>query len=147
MNLPQSVHERAMSQPNKTAYVFAKESVSYGQFEHYVASFAGALQRLGVKKGDHIALLVGNTPHFLITLYASWRLGAVVVPINPTYTPKELSYIVQNSDATVMVVLDKLAPLFTKKDALFPNVERIIACETDEETVKQCMQLDQPPLL
>lgn len=145
MNLPQSVHERAMSQPNKTAYVFAKESVSYGQFEHYVASFAGALQRLGVKKGDHIALLVGNTPHFLITLYASWRLGAVVVPINPTYTPKELSYIVQNSDAKLMVALDRLSPLFAKKDQLFPNIENVIACETDEQATKQCIELEQVP--
>lgn len=147
MNLAQSVYERAIDQPNKTAYVFLDESVSYGEFEQSVAMFAGALQNLGVKKGDHVGLLVGNTPHFLITLYASWRLGAVVVPMNPTYTPKELSYIIKNSDTKVLVGLDKLAPLFAQRDVLFPNVENVIACETDEESVKQCLQLDNAPHL
>lgn len=147
MNLPQSVYERAMKQPDKTAYIFLNESVSYGEFEQSVATFAGALRELGVKEGDHIALLVGNTPHFLITLYASWRIGAVVVPINPTYTPKELAYIIQNSDAKLLVGLDKLAPLFEQAKILFPNVENVIACETDEEAVKQCLQLEQPPHL
>lgn len=146
MNLPQSVYERAKKQPDKTAYIFLEDEVTYGQFEQSVAMFAGSLQKLGVKEGDHIALLVGNTPHFLITLYASWRLGAVVIPINPTYTPKEISYIVQNGDTKVIVALDRLAPLFAAKDKLFPNVEAIIACETDEEAVKQCMQLPEKPL-
>jgi len=147
MNLVQSVYERALNQPEKTAYVFRNDSVSYKEFEQSVATFAGALQDLGVKKGDHIGLLVGNTPHFLITLYASWRLGAVVVPMNPTYTPKELSYIIQNSDAKVLVGLDKLAPLYSQAEQLFPNIENVIACETDEESVKQCLALKQPPYL
>lgn len=147
MNLAQSVYDRATNQPEKAAYVFLNESVSYGEFEQSVATFAGALRELGIKEGDHIALLVGNTPHFLITLYASWRVGAVVVPINPLYTPKELSYIIQNSDAKLLVGLDKLAPLFAQAEQLFPNVENVIACETDEESVKQCLQLDNPPHL
>lgn len=147
MNLPQSVYERAMNQPEKTAYIFLNESVSYGEFEHSVATFAGALRNLGIQEGDHIALLVGNTPHFLISLYASWRLGAVVVPINPTYTPKELSYIIQNSDAKMLIGLDKLVDLYAQADTLFPKVENVIACETDEALVKQCLQLEEPPYL
>lgn len=147
MNLPQSVFERAINQPEKIAYHFLNESVSYEQFEQYVATFAGGLKDLGINKGDHIALLVGNTPHFLITLYASWRLGAVVVPINPTYTPNELSYIVQNSDAKLMVALDKLAPLIAQKNVLFPNIENVIVCETDEDSIKQAMELEEKPYL
>lgn len=145
MNLPQSVYERAMNQSEKPAYVFLNEEVSYGELEQSVAMFAGALKKLGIKKGDHIVLLLGNTPHYLISLYASWRLGAVAVPVNPTYTPNELSYIIQNSDAKLIIGLDKLAPLFAKTKDLFPNVENVIACETDEESVKQCMQLEEPP--
>lgn len=147
MNLAQSVYERAVNQPDKVAYIFQNESVSYGEFEQYVATFAGALRELGIKEGDHVALLVGNTPHFLITLYASWRIGAVVVPVNPMYTPKELGYIIDNSDAKLLVGLDKLAPLFEQAKVLFPKVENVIACETDEAAVKQCLQLDEPPHL
>ncbi|NLI67867.1 MAG: fatty acid--CoA ligase family protein [Bacilli bacterium] len=146
MNLPESVHERAANQPEKIAYHFLNESVSYQQFDRSVAKFAGALKEIGIQKGDHIALLVGNTPHFLIALYASWRLGAVVVPINPTYTPNELSYIVQNSDAKLMIALDKLAPLIAQKDKLFPKIENVIVCETDEEASKQANELAEKPL-
>lgn len=146
MNLAQSVHERAKKYPEQVAYEFMNEQYTYGYFEQSVSKFAGALKQNGVKKGDHIALLVGNTPHFIITLYASWRLGAVVVPINPTYTPNEISFIVRNSDAKVMVALDQLSPLLEKKEMLFPNIETVIICETDEEKVRQCMQLDDVPL-
>ncbi|HEY4601490.1 MAG TPA: fatty acid--CoA ligase family protein [Cerasibacillus sp.] len=143
MNLPQSVYERAMKQPEQIAYEFMNEQYTYAQFEQSVAQFAGALKEHGVKKGDHIALLVGNTPHFLVTLYASWRLGAVVVPINPIYTANEISYIVQNSDAKIIVALDRLWPMFDKREILFPNIEIMIVCETDEEAMGQCMQLEE----
>src|SRR5699024_682411 len=43
--------------------------------------------------------------------------------------------------------LDKLAPLFAQRETLFPNIETVIACETDEESVKQCLQLENPPYL
>lgn len=142
MNLPQSVHETAVKQPEQIAYEFLGEQYTYAQFEQSVAHLAGALKEQGIKKGDHIALLVGNTPHFLITLYASWRLGAVIVPINPIYTPNEISYIVQNSDAKFMVALDRLWPMFDKREILFPNIETIIVCETDEEAIEQCMKME-----
>lgn len=147
MNLPQLVFDRANKLPEKIAYEFMGEQHTYQEFEYTVAHFAGALKQNGVKEGDHIALLVGNTPHFLITLYASWRIGAVVVPINPTYTPNEIAFIVQNSDAKVMVALDRLFPIFAAQEKLFPNIETIIACETDEEAVKSCMQLQKQPKL
>ena len=145
MNLPVSVYEQAMNQPEKPAYIFLNEEVSYGKLEASIAQFAGALQKIGVKKGDHIVLLLGNTPHYLISLYASWRLGAVVIPVNPTYTPNELSYIIQNSDAKLIIGLDKLAPLYAEKEMLFPNIENVIVCETDEDAMNECLQLSDPP--
>lgn len=147
MNLPQSVYERAKKQPEEIAYEFMDQQYTYADFEQSVAQFSGALKHLGVKKGDHLALLAGNTPHFLITLYASWRLGAVVVPINPTYTANEIAYIVQNSDAKVMIALDQLFPMFEAKEKLFPNIKTIIACETVESATIKCMQMDEAPLL
>ena len=142
VNLIDSVHERALQQPERIAFEFLGKQTSYGEFDGAVARFAYALQEHGVKRGDHVALLVGNTPHFLVTMYAAWRIGAVVVPVNPIYTANEIAYIVQNSDATVMVALDQLFPLFQQRQVLFPKVETLIVCETDGASTKQCTQLE-----
>src|SRR5699024_8060860 len=92
MNLVSTVHETALKQPEKVAYHFMGKDTTYKQFDTQVAQLASSLDRLGVQKGDHVAFLLGNTPHFLIALYATMRLGATAVPINPIYTPDEISY-------------------------------------------------------
>ena len=108
MNLVSRVHETAATQPEKIAYHFMGQDTSYAEFDASVSKFASALQDLGIEKGDHIAFLLGNTPHFLISLYATMRIGATAIPVNPIYTPDEISYIIQNSDAKAVIALDQL---------------------------------------
>lgn len=130
LNLVEQVKQRAFEQPEKTAYHFMGKNTSYGEFEQTVAYFAKALQNSGVQKGDHVALLLGNTPHFLISLYSAMRIGATVIPINPIYTPDEISYIIQNGDVKVVIALDMLLPLVEKGVQVFSQVEKYIICET-----------------
>ncbi|MDS8632588.1 AMP-binding protein, partial [Streptococcus pneumoniae] len=99
---------------------------TYGEFDQSVSKFAGALQDLGVEKGDHVAFLLSNTPHFLISLYATLRLGATAVPVNPIYSPDEIAYIVNNSDAKVVIALDALLPLVEKAHQALPAVETYV---------------------
>src|SRR5690606_30116756 len=103
--------------------------------------FAGALQELGVEKGDHVAFLLSNTPHFLISLYATLRLGATAVPVNPIYSPDEIAYIVNNSDAKVVIALDALLPLVEKAHQALPAVETYVICETYPSTAEKMAQL------
>lgn len=133
MNLVSSVRETALQQPNKTAYHFMGSDTSYAEFDQSIARFASALRELGVEKGDHVAFLLGNTPHFLISLYATMRLGATAIPINPIYTPDEISYILQNSDAKAVIALDMLLPLIEKVADAFPTVLTYVICETTPE--------------
>ncbi|AIY04839.1 long-chain-fatty-acid--CoA ligase [Planococcus sp. PAMC 21323] len=141
MSLMTSVHEIAKKNPGKAAYSFMGQDTSYGEFDHKVALFAGALKELGVEKGDHVAFLLGNTPHFLISLYATMRLGATAVPVNPIYTPDEIAYIVNNSDAKVVVALDMLLPLIEKAHGALPAVASYVICETDPATSEKMAQL------
>ncbi len=134
MNLMTRVHAIAEQNAVKTAYSFMGKDTSYGEFDQTVARFAGALKELGVEKGDHVAFLLGNTPHFLISLYATMRLGATAVPINPIYSPDEIAYIVNDSDAKIVVALDMLLPLIEKAHHALPKVETYIICETDSST-------------
>ena len=133
MNLVSRVRETALEQPNKTAYHFMGIDTSYAEFDQSIARFASALRELGVEKGDHVAFLLGNTPHFLISLYATMRLGATAIPINPIYTPDEISYILQNSDAKAVIALDMLLPLVEKVAGAFPSVLTYVICETTPE--------------
>lgn len=130
LNLVEKVRQQAFEQPEKTAYYFLGKGTSYGELEQSVARFAAALEDLGVQKGDHIALLLGNTPHYIISLYATMRLGAVAIPINPIYTADEISYIIQNGDVKVVVALDLLLPLVEAGVQGFPQVVQYIICET-----------------
>lgn len=137
MNLVTSLQSQAEQQPNKIAYHFMGKDTSYGELEHAVGKFAQALTTLGVKKGDHVALLLGNTPHFIVSLYASMRIGATVIPVNPIYTPSEISYIVNNGDVKVVIALDLLVPLVAEGEQLFPKVEHYIICETQDDVMER----------
>ncbi|KOO47854.1 fatty acid--CoA ligase family protein [Viridibacillus arvi] len=144
MNLVSAVHKTSKEQPEKIAYHFMGKDTNYGEFEESVARFASALKGLGVGNGDHVALLLGNTPHFLISLYATMRVGATVIPINPIYTPDEITYIVRNGDAKVVIALDALLPLVKVGVTAFPNVEAFIVCETAPETAAKLAELESP---
>ena len=130
LNLVEQISQRAFEQPEKIAYHFMGKDTSYGEFEQTVGLFATALQNNGVQKGDHIALLLGNTPHYLISLYAAMRLGVTVIPINPTYTPDEITYIIENGDVKLVIALDLLLPLVEAGVQRFPQVVKYIICET-----------------
>lgn len=134
MNLVSRVRKTSLEQPTKTAYHFMGKDTSYSEFDQSIARFASALRDLGIGKGDHVAFLLGNTPHFLISLYATMRLGATAIPINPIYTPEEISYIIQNSDAKAVIALDMLLPLVEKASGLFPTVSTYVICETMPDT-------------
>ena len=134
MSLASQVQQIASKHPEKIAYHFMGKDTTYAQFDQSVERFAHGLKGLGIQKGDHVGFLLGNTPHFLISLYATMRLGATAVPINPIYTPDEISYIVKNSDAKAIIALDALLPLIEKCANVFTTVENYIICETQADT-------------
>jgi long-chain acyl-CoA synthetase len=132
MNLTEQLHETAIKMGDKTAYYFMDQSSTYAELDGAVTKFADGLSKLGVKKGDHIALLLGNSPHFVIGLHGALRLGATVIPINPIYTPDEIGYIVNNGDVKAVVTLDLLVPLIEKMHQSLPKVENFIICDTPQ---------------
>lgn len=130
MNLSSQLHATALKFPQKTAYVFQDQTSTYAELDAAISKFASGLAELGVKKGDHVALLLGNSPHFVIGLYGALRLGATVIPVNPIYTPDEIGYILTNGDVKVVIALDLFLPLAEKMHPMLPNVTNFILCET-----------------
>jgi long-chain acyl-CoA synthetase len=128
------VHEQVLAAcaktPDSVALDFLGGTTTFGELAERIRAFAGALQKeLGVKKGSRVALLLPNTPFFPVAYYGVLLAGGTVVNCNPLYTVSELSHIVSNSRADIIVTLD-LKQLFDKAEALVKagHGKTIIAC-------------------
>ncbi|MFZ5644490.1 MAG: long-chain-fatty-acid--CoA ligase [Bacillota bacterium] len=120
-NLEQTVQKY----PNRTATIFMGGKLSYTQLKEQVDRLAKALSERGVKKGDRVGLMLPNIPQMIIAYYASIRLGAVAVGINPMYTERELKHQLVDSGAETIIFLDLLAPKVLKVAPETP-VKRLI---------------------
>jgi long-chain acyl-CoA synthetase len=104
--LTQLLLDAARAFPRRKALVFLGRAMTYRALEDAVERFAGALQELGVRRGDRVALILPNCPQNVIAFFAVLRLGAVVVQHNPLYTAPELHHQLTDSGATVAIVYD-----------------------------------------
>jgi long-chain acyl-CoA synthetase len=82
---------------------------SYGDIDERSRALGAWLQSRGVKRGDRVALMMPNVPQYLVAIGAVLRIGGVVVNVNPLYTARELQHQLQDSGATVIVVLENFA--------------------------------------
>jgi long-chain acyl-CoA synthetase len=103
LNLNENLKNSAARFPSNIAYTFLYQSTTYAELDHEVDCVAAGLSAAGIRKGDKVALLLGNCPEFVTAYYGILRAGAVVVPINPTYTSGEISYILSNSDTKAVI--------------------------------------------
>jgi len=91
------------------ALEFFGATTTYAELGDQIARAAEGLRKLGVSKGDRVALVLPNCPQHVAAFYAVLRLGAVVVEHNPLYTPRELRHQFEDHGATVAIVWDKVA--------------------------------------
>ena len=98
-NLNENLKRSASNFPESIAYIYGDKSVTYQELNQKVDRLAAGLYVQGIRKGDGVALILGNSPEFLIAYYGILRLGAFVVPINPLYTQGEINYLLDNSQA------------------------------------------------
>lgn len=84
-------------------------TLTYRELNTAADRFAAALIRQGLQKGDRVALMLPNSPQFVIAFYGALKAGAVVVNINPTYTAHELQHQLADSGAATIVLLNLFA--------------------------------------
>ncbi|MDZ7270744.1 MAG: long-chain fatty acid--CoA ligase [candidate division KSB1 bacterium] len=111
--------EAVRKRPQSPAIIFCGRVISYRELDILVNRLAGALHRLGVRKGDRVALVLPNIPQYVIGYWAALRLGGIVVPTNPLYTERELEHQLRDSGAETVLVLDAISPRLT---ALLPRL-------------------------
>lgn len=114
LTLPEMFARTARRYPERAATVFQGARLRYRQLREQIEGFAGGLQRLGVQRGDRVALMLPNMPQFVVAFYGILQAGAVVVPTNPLYTQHELEQQLADAGAVAIVTLD---PFFDRVQA------------------------------
>ena len=104
-NFAELLAEKAAALGDKIAVEFFQtdEKISYADLHEQTDKLADALMRMGVRKGTHVALVTPNSSGFVLSWFAIAKIGAVMVPVNPSYTVRELIYVLSDSDASFLV--------------------------------------------
>jgi long-chain acyl-CoA synthetase len=125
--LADAVRER----PDHPALIFKGRTLSWGELDRLGDAAAAALASLGVRKGDRVALILPNSPQFLIAEIGAWKVGAIVVPLNPMYTEHELQDALTQTGAEIVIAL---TPFVARVKACQPRtrVRRVIATNIKE---------------
>ncbi|CAH2715513.1 Long-chain-fatty-acid--CoA ligase [Neobacillus rhizosphaerae] len=94
----------------KPALTFFGKSWSYKETRMISEWLAASLYRIGFKKGDRMAIMLPNCPHYIFSLFATFRLGGIAVQVNPMYVEREIEYVLNDSEAEYMVIFEALYP-------------------------------------
>jgi len=99
---------------DKTAVIFYGRKMNYRELRDQADRFAAALHDMGIKKGDRVALLLLNSPQFIIAYMGALKAGATITAISPVYVSPEIRYQLEDSGARMIVC----------QDILYDNVEK-----------------------
>jgi long-chain acyl-CoA synthetase len=94
--------------PDRPLIHYFERSLTVSDVDRYSDALAVALARCGVGKGDRVAAYMQNVPQFLLTTLATWKLGGILVSVNPMLRHKELTLILNDSKTRVLVTLQSL---------------------------------------
>ncbi|MGW7100805.1 AMP-binding protein [Streptomyces sp. NPDC054838] len=121
--------------PGRPALAYFDGRLSYAETDALSDSVAGHLAARGVRRGDRVAVMLQNTPHFVLAVLAAWKAGAVVVPLNPMYKSGEAGHILRDSGATALVCDARAWPAYLREAARDSAVHTVLtAHDTDFQT-------------
>ena len=121
-NLGAFLTEKARALGDQPAFEFVQDgpSLTYRDLADQANRLASSLLRLGVRKGTHVGVMLPNLPASPITFFALARLGAVMVPINSRYTPREVLHVLDDADTQFLIVDGAFAPVIHGIEELPP---------------------------
>jgi long-chain acyl-CoA synthetase len=135
MNLSEMVDRFAEDMPGHAALVFEGQTISYKELLGAINRLSNALVESGVQKGDRVVILMGNRPEFVVSYFASLRIGAMAVTLNPLSTAYELShYFAESKPSAIICKGDQIAKIETIRDRC-DSLKTIISTEPAEGAI------------
>jgi len=112
--LQELLRESAENFPEKIAVAHDGQEITYDQLNALSNQFANSLLKMGVEKGDRVAIYLPNIPQFVIGYFGALKAGAVATAISPLHREREVEYQLKDSGAQTIVALDSLCPIVEK---------------------------------
>lgn len=103
--LVEFVADHASRRPDAVAVVFKGRRFTFRELDLWSDALAQSLKRRGIHRGDRVAVVLPNCPQFLISELAIWKLGAIIAPQNPIYTPRELQESLATTTPKIVITL------------------------------------------
>jgi crotonobetaine/carnitine-CoA ligase len=104
---------------------YENSDFTYSQLNARVNQYANALYAEGIKRGDHVAVMLPNCPEFPLTWLALAKLGAVMVPLNNRYQTVDLEYVLNDSNAIALVIDTQFVPTFQEARPRTPAIKKV----------------------
>jgi len=109
-NVVELLENTVRKYPDKVGFIEGAWRLTFKEFDGIVDSIAAGLTKHGVKRGDHVALLLGVQMEFPLSFFALMKLGAIVVPLNTRFKGEELAYEINDSESKVLIVDEEYWP-------------------------------------
>jgi len=131
MNIAEIVERNVKMFPHRNAVISGDKEITWQDLNRLINRLGNSLLKLGIKKGDRVAIYLPNSLEFLITYFAVAKIGGVAVPFNILYKAAEIKYIVNNAEASLMVASLKEARenVIGIREQLFSLKELVVAGE------------------
>ncbi|NME98283.1 long-chain-fatty-acid--CoA ligase [Aneurinibacillus aneurinilyticus] len=126
MLLSDILQQYAVSQPDRTVTVFQECETSYQRMQENCQSLGGYFHRQGLVQGDVVALLLNNSDKFVTCYFACQLAGLVVLPINTRLAPPEIEYILNHSEARLLVYEQELSGMVEQLIPRVPNLQHFV---------------------
>jgi acyl-CoA synthetase (AMP-forming)/AMP-acid ligase II len=136
MLLGELVQKNAKLFPRKTAVIFEDKRFTWAELDERVNRLANALLNLGVRRGDHVAVLSKNCHEYLEAYFACARSSAICTAINYRLSPRELHYVIDNSEAGIVLVSDEFLDTLEEVRPDLKKAEQVIVIGQSPEGMK-----------
>jgi long-chain acyl-CoA synthetase len=125
----------AAETPDRTFLAYFDARLTYREVDALSDSVAGHLAARGIVRGDRVAVMLQNSPHFVLAVLGAWKAGASVVPVNPMYKSAEVSHVLRDSEAAALICSDRAWQGYLRDTAAGTPVRVVLtACERDFQT-------------
>jgi long-chain acyl-CoA synthetase len=130
-NLKQMLEEIASEVPQQTAVVLGSRKVSYRELDETSSRIANALISLGIRKGDHVAILMSRTPDWVINCFGALKSGAAAVLLDSGAKAPELEPQLRDSDSKILITEERFSPVLSSVLPNAPLVKHVLEVGTD----------------
>jgi acyl-CoA synthetase (AMP-forming)/AMP-acid ligase II len=120
------IRRQGSQRPGQTAFVCGSRTVTFGDLDTRSSRMANGLRSEGIGPQDRVAFLDKNSPEFFEVLFGAAKLNAVTVAVNWRLAPREAAYIVNDAEATVLVVGEELLPLAEAMEPELTTVKKVV---------------------